>query len=100
MDKLARKFHNELIDKMRAAKTECLYNPTRFNQMISEIGGVETAKKLIDKAMHKGDCSDGFRTLYMLNRLDLTMKDSVCKEEYQTLFSKEQIEYCRYLLNS
>ena len=99
MDRLAFRFHNELIEKMHIAKKECHYNPTRFNQMISEIGGVETAKKLIDKAMRKGDSSDGFRTLYILNRLDLTMEDSVCKEEYQTLFSKELIEYCRHLLN-
>lgn len=92
MDKLARKFHNELIDKMRAAKTECHYNPTKFNQMLAVYGGVETAKKLIDKAIRKGNYSDGCRTLYILNRLDLTMENSVCKEEYQTLFSEELIE--------
>ena len=47
MDKLALQFENELKDKMLRAKKECKYNPTRFNQMLAQYGGVETAKRLI-----------------------------------------------------
>lgn len=44
------KFEEEIRDKMFLAKKECNYNPTRFHQMISNHGGVGTAKRLIAQA--------------------------------------------------
>ena len=55
MDKIAFQFENELKDKMLRAKKECRYNPTRFNQMLSQHGGVETAKRLIGSGMPAND---------------------------------------------
>lgn len=97
MDSLANRFEEEIRDKMRRAKKECKYNPTRFIQMLAEYGGVKTAKKLIEDAI-KGETLDGFTTLLICGRLDLTMEDSVCKPEYQSLFSPEEIEYCKKVL--
>lgn len=97
MDALAIKFEEEIRDKMRRAKKECKYNPTRFIQMLAQYGGVGTAKKLIADAI-EGKMSDGFTTLYLCGRLDLTMEDSVCKPEYQSLFSPEEIAYCKKVL--
>ena len=77
MDKLSLQFENELRNKMFRAKKECRYNPTYFNQMLAEIGGVATAKRLIEKALTTGNPSDGFTTLLLNGRLDLTMEDSV-----------------------
>ena len=91
-------FEAELIDKMQRAKKECKYNPTRFNQMLSRYGGVETARRLIQNGIATGQTSDGFATLYMCNRLDLTMEHSVCKPEYTVLFTAEEIDYCKRLL--
>lgn len=91
MDKLAHLFEEELKDKMLRAKKECKYNPTRFNQMLARYGGVETARRLIDTAIQTGNTSDGFTTLLLCNRLDLTMEHSVCKPEYKALFSERQI---------
>ena len=79
-------------------KKECRYNPTRFNQMIAKYGGVETAKRLIANALQTGNTSDGFTTLCLYGRLDLTMENSVCKPEYQSLFSPEEIAYCKEVL--
>ena len=79
-------------------KKECRYNPTRFNQMIAKYGGVETAKRLIANALQTGNTSDGFATLCLCGRLDLTMENSVCKPEYQSLFSPEEIAYCKEVL--
>lgn len=90
----------ELEDKMRRAKKECQYNPTRFNQMLAKYGAVETAKRLIFNARTTGIVSDGFTTLYLCDRLDLTMEHSVCKKEYQSLFSPDEIAYCEELLKS
>ena len=98
MEALANRFEEEIRDKMRRAKKECRYNPTRFIQMLAQYGAVETAKKLIADALLTGKTSDGFTTLLLCGRLDLTMEDSVCKPEYQPLFSPEEIEYCKRVL--
>ena len=94
METLARQFENELKDKMLRAKKECKYNPTRFNQMLARYGGVETAKRLIANSMATGITSDGFTTLLLCGRLDLTMEHSVCKPEYRELFTADEIRYC------
>ena len=98
MPTLEQEFENELLEKMLTAKIKCHYNPTYFNQMLAEIGGVATAKRLIQKAMQSGEISDGFKKLLSLQRLDLTMEDSVCKEKYKELFSTDEINFCKQLL--
>ena len=98
MDILANKFEKEIKIKMFRAKIECGYNPARFNQMIARYGGVGTAKRLIVNALQTGKISEGFTKLCLCGRLDLTMEDSVCKPEYQTLFYPEEIAYCKEIL--
>ncbi len=99
MDKLAIEFQNELQDKVFEAKKKYKYNASYFNQMIAQHGGVMTAKKLIEKAIRTSNPSDGYTKLFMLDRLDLTMEDSVCKEKYRSLFTEEEVNYCKSLLN-
>lgn len=100
MDKLELQFENELKDKMVRAKKECKYNPTRFNQMLAQYGGVETAKRLIANGIAAGMPSDGYTTLFLCDRLDLTMEHSVCKPEYRDLFTEEEVYYCISLLGA
>ena len=85
---------------MFCAKKECRYNPTRFNQMLSQYGGVDTAKRLIPSGIASGNPLDGYTTLYFCRRLDLTMEQSVCKLVYQILFTTEEIDYCKRLLEA
>lgn len=98
MEKIRLDFENELRNKMFLAKKECQYNPTYFNQMLAEIGGVATAKRLIEKALATGNPSDGFTTLLLKGRLDLTMEDSVCNPAYKDLFEQYEIDYSRKVL--
>ena len=98
MEILAKKFEEELKLKMLRAKKECKYNPTRFNQMLATYGGVETAKRLISNARKTGNTSEGFSTLFLCGRLDVSMEDSVCKVEYASLFTDEEIAYCKEVL--
>lgn len=77
MQTLEKKFEEELKTKMLLAKKECKYNPTRFNQMLARHGGVETAKRLIANAKKTGSVSEGFATLILCGRLDLSMEHSV-----------------------
>ena len=100
LEKLSHQFEEELKDKMMRAKKECKYNPTRFNQMLARLGGVATAKQLIENSIAAGHTSDGYTTLLLCGRLDLTMEDSVCKPEYKQLFSEKEILYCIELLNA
>ena len=95
---LKQEFQKEMIQKMAQAKIECKYNPTRFNQMIARYGGVETAKRLIGGCIRTGTLSEGYTTLLMAGRTDLTLEDSVCDPKYSALFTKEEITVCRKLL--
>lgn len=99
-DNLAHQFTEELKDKMLRAKRESRYSPIRFNQMIARHGGVETAKQLISSGLRTGYPSDGYTTLLLCGRLDLTMEHSVCKSEYKEQFTECEISYCKSLLGS
>lgn len=98
MDRLAYQFEAELRDKMRSAKKECRYNPIRFNQMLEQYGGVATAKRLIKSARETGVIPTGYARLLEEGRLDLTVEHSVCKDEYQPLFSPDEVDFCTELL--
>lgn len=98
MKNLEAVFDKELHEKAACAKKECNYNPTRFIQMMAKYGGVETAHKLLSSSMSKGTLSEGYSTLCLCGRLDLTVEDSVCKAEYRSLFNRQEIEYCMRLL--
>ena len=89
-------FHNDMIDIYRKAKEECGYNATRFLQMVSNEGGLKTARKLLATA----EPSDGFTELWRNHRLDLTMENLVLKPKYLSLFTAQEIEIARERLAS
>jgi hypothetical protein len=89
-------FHKDMIDIYRKAKEECGYNATRFLQMVSNEGGLKTARKLLATA----EPSDGFTELWRNHRLDLTMEGLVLKPKYRSLFTDREIEIARERLAS
>ena len=80
-------FHRGMLEVYRRAKEECGYNPTRFLQMVSNEGGVKTARKLLATA----EPSDGFTQLWANHRLDLTVEFLVLKSEFRPLFTPQEI---------
>ena len=100
MENLSRKFERELLANVYEAKVKCKYNASYFCRMIAEYGGVATAKNLIEKAIRTGEPSDGYVKLLMLGRTDLSMEHSVCKEEYKSLFTEEEIQYCKEIISN
>lgn len=84
-------FINEMKMICQKAKEELGYNPSRFLQMISENGAIETAKTLINK----DGLSTGFVFLIERGRADLTMENSVLKEKYKSLFTDAERDICR-----
>jgi len=88
---LIQKFNSEMMDIYLTAKKELKYNASRFLQMITDpnMGGYQAARKLIP------EMSDGFTTLHMAGRHDLTVEARVLKPEYAELFTDEEKDICR-----
>lgn len=54
-----RQFHADMVAGAERLKREIGYKPTRFMQMVGELGGVEAARQLL----RGRDASDGFTTM-------------------------------------
>ncbi len=77
------RFHKAMVAIYETAKRDLGYNATRFLQMVSEQGGLATARQLL----WSDQPSDGFTTLWQHHRLDLTVEAHVLKSEFETLFT-------------
>jgi hypothetical protein len=62
--------------------------------MLREHQGLGTAKKLIAS----GAIQDGFRKVVELGRPDLTMESIMLEPEFQTLFSRAELDAARWRL--
>jgi hypothetical protein len=72
------------------------YIPTYFMQMLSEHGGVETAKRLLAKS----EPQTGLFELWNLGILHESMEAVICDNpKYHHLFSSEEIEAAHRRLN-
>jgi len=67
------------------------YTPTYFIRMLEEYGGVETAKRLLQKS----DAQQGLFTLWELGLLKESVEAAVISEKYHTLFTQEEISEAR-----
>ena len=91
MDQLERRFHQAMVSIYTTAKRELGYNATRFLQMLSEQGGLATAKQLL----WDDSPSAGFTTLWERGRLDLTVEAKVVAPEYAALFTEADLDRAR-----
>ena len=91
MTPLEQEFHNAMVDIYRRAKTECRYNASRFLHMISEHGGLGTAKRLLVS----DEIQYGFTELWLCDRLDLTVEAHTLKPEFQELFTEQERKRAR-----
>lgn len=85
------RFEAAMASIYKRAKAECGYNASRYLQLLSEKGGLATAKQLI--RVEGG--TDGFTRLWSLKRLDLSVEALVISEEFRPLFTEEERELCR-----
>jgi hypothetical protein len=77
------RFHQAMLDVYERAKREAGYNATRFLAMVSDVGGAETARRLLSAP----DPSDGFVALWSKGRLDLSVEAQALRPEFAELFS-------------
>ena len=85
-------FHEAMLDIYRRAKSEAKYNAIRFLQMVTDHGGVRTARMLINSAT----VSEGYTALWERKRLDLTVEAMILEnEKYHALFTEAELTICR-----
>jgi nucleotidyltransferase/DNA polymerase involved in DNA repair len=80
-----------MVDVYQRAKREAGYQATYFIQMVSDRGGLATARYLL----HASGVSEGFTALWERRRLDLTVEAVVLQERFAPLFSDEERRIAR-----
>jgi hypothetical protein len=91
VNEIERRFHRAMVEIYQTAKRELGYNATRFIQMVSEHGGLATARRLL----WSDQVSDGFETLRSHGRLDLSVEALVLKDEFVELFDETDRQRAR-----
>jgi hypothetical protein len=66
-----------MIGIYKTAKSDCTYNATYFIRMVTDYGGLEAARRLLAT----NQPSDGFATLWMCGRLDLTVEAHIKRRQ-------------------
>ena len=88
---LEQEWHKAMLDIYRMAKKDCQYNATRFLEMITDLGGLEAARRLINA----NTPSDGFTALWEHKRLDLTVEAHALMPRFSSLFDQGELEMAR-----
>jgi hypothetical protein len=92
MAELEAQFDRAMMEIYVRAKKETGYTASIFHRMISERGGLQTAKDLINAKVP----SQGYAKLWELQRLDLTVEAVVVDNpSWHPLFDEAEIERAR-----
>ena len=79
-------FHEAMVELYRRAKREIHYTARYFIDMVSNDGGRETARYLLDTK----EPSDGYVVLWEHGRLDSSVEAEVLRPRWHDLFNDEQ----------
>jgi len=85
---IVQEFNDDMIQIYHRAKKECHYNATYFLRMVSNHGGIDTAKILLSSEGPQY----GFEKLWECGRLDLTVEALVRQPKYSSLFTVPEIQ--------
>lgn len=89
MSGLEKQFDQAMFEIYHKAKTEANYTATVFLRMLSDRGGLSTAKYLVNSDKP----SDGYTNLYERGRLDLTVEAMIIEnEKWHELFSEDELK--------
>lgn len=92
MQALEKKFETAMFEIYARAKAEARYNATVFLRMLSDRGGLDTAKFLVNSPKE----SDGYTALYLRTRLDLTVEAMILEDQrWHALFTAGELEKAR-----
>ena len=90
---LDNQFHKAMLDVYRNALNICKQNHHYFSRMVSEHGGVQAAKRLLDSPLQSG-----FTDLWECGCLNLTMENLVLQPQFSVLFTEEEKQIARQRL--
>jgi len=88
-------FERAMRDVYARAKDEAGYTASYFAGMLSNYGGLGTAKRLLAAT----EVATGFTALYERGRLDLSVEALVVKPQFTSLFTEDEIETARRRLD-
>lgn len=89
MSKFEQQFEAAMFNIYKRAKNEAGYTANVFLQMLTDRGGLETARFLINQPKP----SDGYTNLFERGRLDLTVEALVIEgEKWHVLFTPDELE--------
>jgi hypothetical protein len=92
MEKLEDEFTQAMFDIYRRAKDEAKYLANIFLQMVTDRGGLDTARYLINQPRP----SDGYTHLYERGRIDLTVEAMIVENsKWHPLFVPEELDKAR-----
>jgi hypothetical protein len=94
MTALEKQFQEDMIDIYDTAQAEFDYRATRLLRLVSTFGGVQAARQLIDPNVD----TYGREVLLENERLELSIEALVLREEYRGLFTDEERQVCREIL--
>ncbi|MGA3526451.1 AAA domain-containing protein [Melissospora conviva] len=90
-DLVEHSFHLAMVRVLARARDEANYNSTQLLKMVADRGGLGAARHLL----HNLALSDGFTTLWERGRVDLTVESLVLQEQYQSLFTEDELAVAR-----
>ena len=85
---LEKEFHIKMV-KIYKDAAKLGYRANRFLNMVYELGGVETAKKLLSTEEY---IQEGIIKLWELGRLDLSVEALVLRPRYKALFTDQELK--------
>ncbi len=97
MQELSKRFDEATFDIYNRAKSEANYNVNLIIHMVSDRGGLDSAKYLI----YSPKPSDGYTALYIRGHLDLTVEAMVIENpKWHDLFTSEELAKARLRLKN
>jgi hypothetical protein len=84
-------FEKALRSAVQTAITQLRYHPHEFIKMLDNLGGVQTAKRLLEKK----SVSEGFVKLWMKGRKDLTTESIVLNPRWTTLLTAQELSIAK-----
>lgn len=94
-DHVMKRFDAAMMDVYVRAKREAGYDAKLYLRMLSEHGGLGTAKRLLASS----GVSEGFVALWERKRIDLAVENVVLRSEFASLFTEDEREVARRRLS-
>lgn len=95
-ERLATRYHEELVDGIKVLTREIGYRAPYFAQMLNRYGGVDTTRRLlVGPATH-----EGFLILYRHQRLQHSVEAWMLHPEFDELFTPDERDIARRRLRA